>query len=114
MLLDRKADEIIDTSDLPYNKTRRAFAENEVAKRAAEKKASMDAESEKYKRYLVTEKWLSMKNKVMKRDAYLCQCCLSAEATICHHKTYERKYNEAAFDLVAVCFYCHEKIHGNA
>lgn len=68
---------------------------------------------ERYTTYLYSEEWKIKRDAVLKRDQYLCQCCLNAYATQVHHKSYEfvdLKGNEPAFDLVAICVPCHEKI----
>ncbi len=67
-----------------------------------------------YNRYLQTKQWYIMRKAVLKRDAYLCQSCLTREATQVHHLSYEL-FNtlgqSAAFELVSICCQCHEKIH---
>jgi hypothetical protein len=39
--------------------------------------------------YLQTNQWKTIRQKVLKRDNYLCQGCLEKPATEVHHKTYE-------------------------
>lgn len=66
-----------------------------------------------YNAYLNSQAWKAKRLLVLKRDNYLCQCCLDAYATQVHHKSYQfvdLKGNEPAFDLVAICVPCHEKI----
>lgn len=66
-----------------------------------------------YNSYLQSPEWRRKRDLVLRRDNYTCQCCLSATATQVHHKSYEfvdLAGNEPAFDLVAVCTPCHEKI----
>lgn len=66
-----------------------------------------------YNAYLNSPAWKAKRQLVLKRDNYLCQCCLDAYATQVHHKSYQfvdLKGNEPAFDLVAICVPCHEKI----
>jgi hypothetical protein len=66
-----------------------------------------------YNAYLNSPTWKAKRLLVLKRDNYLCQCCLDAYATQVHHKSYQfvdLKGNEPAFDLVAICVPCHEKI----
>lgn len=66
-----------------------------------------------YNVYLNSPAWKEKRQAVLKRDNYLCQCCLNAYATQVHHKSYQfvdLKGNEPAFDLVAICVPCHEKI----
>lgn len=62
--------------------------------------------------YLQTNQWKSIRQKVLKRDNYLCQGCLENPATEVHHKTYENWQNELMFELMSVCYDCHHhKIH---
>lgn len=66
-----------------------------------------------YTDYLKSPQWEEKRLLVLKRDKYLCQCCLDAYATQVHHKSYEfvdLKGSEPAFDLVAICKPCHDKI----
>lgn len=67
-----------------------------------------------YNNYLRSERWHTMRQRVLDRDKHICQACLKNKATQVHHLSYEL-YNEvgrsAAFELVAICFYCHKEIH---
>lgn len=66
-----------------------------------------------YSDYLKSPEWEEKRLLVLKRDKYLCQCCLDSYATQVHHKSYEfvdLKGSEPAFDLVAICKPCHDKI----
>jgi len=69
-----------------------------------------------YNRYLRTKQWYTIREAVLKRDGYLCQACLTRKAVQVHHLSYEL-FNtlgqSAAFELVAICRQCHEKIHPN-
>jgi 5-methylcytosine-specific restriction endonuclease McrA len=66
-----------------------------------------------YNKYLESPQWKRKREEVLKRDKYLCQACLDAYATQVHHKSYEfvdLQGNEPAFDLVAICVPCHNRI----
>lgn len=68
---------------------------------------------EDYTEYLKSPEWQKKRLTILKRDGYLCQCCLDAYATQVHHKSYEFvdfTGREPAFDLVAVCKPCHDFI----
>lgn len=68
----------------------------------------------KYNDYLKTPEWKKKSTEVLKRDNHLCQSCLDAFATQVHHKSYQLEDlsgNVPAFDLVAICTPCHDKIH---
>lgn len=64
-----------------------------------------------YSEYLNSNKWRLKREKVLERDKYLCQACLTRKATQVHHISYEFIYNEPLFDLISVCTECHDKIH---
>lgn len=64
-----------------------------------------------YDTYLKSPEWQRKRVKVLERDSYLCQACLSRKATDAHHLTYKHFKNEPLFELISVCRPCHEKIH---
>ena len=66
----------------------------------------------RYRQYLESPKWAMLRDAVLKRDKYLCQGCLKSRATQAHHLTYKHIFHELAFELIAVCPDCHEKLHG--
>ena len=66
-----------------------------------------------YSQYLQSPEWRAKRDLVLKRDNYVCQACLNALATQVHHKSYEfvdLAGSEPAFDLVAICTPCHDKV----
>lgn len=66
-----------------------------------------------YNNYLDSPTWREKRALVLRRDGNLCQCCLKNTATQVHHKSYEfvdLQGSEPAFDLVAICTPCHDKI----
>jgi 5-methylcytosine-specific restriction endonuclease McrA len=65
----------------------------------------------KYNEYLKTPKWKEKSRLVLKRDNFICRGCLQATAVHAHHLSYEHVGDEFLFELVAVCFDCHKKIH---
>lgn len=64
----------------------------------------------RYNEYLRSDKWKTKRERVLKRDNYLCQACLLNQATQVHHSTYEHVFNEPLFELFSVCDSCHEKL----
>jgi 5-methylcytosine-specific restriction endonuclease McrA len=68
----------------------------------------------KYNKYLMSTHWADLRKRVLERDGGICQACLRNKATQAHHLSYDL-YNElgfsAAFELVAICYQCHNKIH---
>ncbi len=82
-------------------------------KRAQQQALGKQQWIQQYNAYLNSPAWKEKRLSVLKRDNYLCQCCLDAYATQVHHKSYQfvdLKGNEPAFDLVAICVPCHDKI----
>ena len=68
----------------------------------------------KYNQYLHSQAWYDIRKRVLERDGHLCQACLKNKATQAHHLSYslyEQFGFSAAFELVAVCYKCHCKIH---
>jgi hypothetical protein len=86
----------------------RVSVEREIERLWEEKKT---LRKEDYAVYLTTDKWKAKRERVLKRDDYLCQACLIRKATQVHHKTYEHIYNEPLFDLESVCDICHNALH---
>ena len=63
--------------------------------------------------YLTTPAWQERRRAVLKRDHGQCQAALdvcSGRAEQVHHLTYRHWRNEPLFDLVAVCWLCHQKL----
>ena len=65
---------------------------------------------ETYAEYLKSPEWKVKRNAVLVRDGHRCRLCGNT-ATEVHHLTYDRKYNESLYDLVAVCRECHQAVH---
>lgn len=77
------------------------------------RKAENDAWWGKYKEYMESEEWRSLRAKVLERDGFMCQGCLTKRARQVHHRTYENFGNEFAFELVSLCNECHERFHAD-
>ena len=91
-----------------WREKRYAFREQLVA---AERARQTSAFWNRYDEYLRSEAWRVLSAAVLKRDRYVCQYC-GGRATQAHHLTYEHVFHELLFELVAVCFRCHEERHG--
>lgn len=65
----------------------------------------------KYREYLISKKWASLKRAVHFFYEDECFICRSRKDLHVHHKTYERLFHEDLDDLVLVCSDCHQKIH---
>lgn len=63
--------------------------------------------------YMESDCWKRRRRSVLSRDT-VCQSCECRPAVIAHHTTYDRAGREPLFDLKAVCYECHEQIHGRA
>lgn len=108
--LPRLDKELRDQFDTNKYSLRRQFLKRVVDKKYELKK---DSWFRQYNEYLKSPQWQEKRSAVLKRDKYTCQCCLDAIATQVHHKSYEfvdMNGNEPAYDLVAICSPCHEKI----
>ncbi len=66
-----------------------------------------------YSEYLRTPEWQEKRRAALKRARYACQVCNASGVEInVHHRTYERRGQEWAADLIALCRPCHERHHG--
>jgi hypothetical protein len=73
-----------------------------VAEWEAQQAAALAQRRQDYEEYLKTAVWASLRERVLKRDRYVCQGCGVAQARDIHHLTYDRLFCEMLFDLVAV------------
>jgi len=65
----------------------------------------------KYDDYIISEKWRSIRKRILERDDYLCQHCKTCNATEVHHITYDNLFNENLEDLISLCNACHKMEH---
>ena len=77
------------------------------AKRAEENQAWWDW----YNEYLSSEQWKKKAARVKQRDNHICRGCLIKRADVVHHLTYAHVGDEPLFDLVSMCYECHNKLH---
>lgn len=67
-----------------------------------------------YAEYLKTDHWQNMRRKMLKRAGFSCQLCNASGVSLhVHHRTYERRGQEAYSDLIVLCADCHETFHMN-
>jgi hypothetical protein len=66
---------------------------------------------EEYDDYLRSPRWRTLRNKVLARPQGQCEGCLDAPAEQVHHLTYAHRGAEFAFELIALCRDCHERLH---
>lgn len=63
-----------------------------------------------YREYMRSDAWFDKRDRVLKRDNYICQACLKRKATQVHHLTYEHFGDEPLFDLESICKICHDHL----
>lgn len=71
------------------------------------------AQSMPYLEYLQTDHWREMREKILVRAKYQCECCGTYDRAglDIHHLNYDRLGAERLDDLLALCNTCHRKIH---
>jgi hypothetical protein len=67
--------------------------------------------SNEYEAYLKSDEWNARREKVFLRADGICEGCGVAKATQVHHLSYENRYNEFLWELVAICNDCHVRAH---
>lgn len=66
-----------------------------------------------YPEYLKTDHWQALRRAALKRAKYACQVCNTDDEQLdVHHRTYERRGEELASDLIVLCHTCHGRHHG--
>ena len=74
-----------------------------------------DKWKEKYKNYIASPEWKSLKLDLLQRRGCKCErCAIKKHPTKLHihHLTYKRLYDELPQDLIILCAICHMKEHG--
>jgi DNA replication protein DnaC len=64
-----------------------------------------------YEEYLLTPEWQQKRGLVLDRASHRCQVCNTPWLLNVHHRTYERRGEEALDDLTVLCKPCHELFH---
>jgi hypothetical protein len=67
-----------------------------------------------YRDYLQTDDWKYRRDRALKRSGFSCQVCSRRGELQVHHRTYARRGNEVASDLIVLCATCHQLFHENA
>lgn len=64
-----------------------------------------------YQEYLRTDEWKVRRDEMLERAGESCQVCNRSNRLEVHHRTYERRGNEAPEDLTVLCQECHGLFH---
>lgn len=64
-----------------------------------------------YRDYLKTPEWSAKRADALRRSLYRCQTCAVGGELHVHHRTYARRGDELASDLVVLCADCHRIFH---
>ena len=64
-----------------------------------------------YNEYLASERWREKRRAVIERESNLCQGCKKRGIENVHHLTYDNVGDELLYQLVGLCYPCHEKVH---
>jgi hypothetical protein len=64
-----------------------------------------------YEAYLQSAAWKSLREKVIARANGICEGCLEKSAVQVHHVSYEHRFEEFCWELVAICNDCHVRAH---
>lgn len=64
-----------------------------------------------YVQYLLSPEWKARRLVEIERAGHRCELCNSPGPFHVHHRTYERRGDEAPGDLVVLCPPCHETFH---
>jgi 5-methylcytosine-specific restriction endonuclease McrA len=66
-----------------------------------------------YADYLKTDHWQKTRQKALLRAGYKCQVCSAVSELHVHHRTYLRRGEERASDVIVLCAECHGIFHAN-
>lgn len=79
------------------------------------KKVPKDMYAE-YKSYLLSKRWQIDRTRILERDNYTCQHCMSTSNLQVHHSDYAGIYEDFNFkdeNTVTLCKYCHDLEHSH-
>lgn len=100
--------ELYDLRETEINQYRKKIKEFQLTKSDVRHKAWSNSHST----HLQTFEWSELRQLVLKRDEYTCQCCLKNKATEVHHRSYRHIGKEPAYELISLCRDCHQKHDG--
>lgn len=64
-----------------------------------------------YQQYLGTNHWQIVRKHALEAAGNRCQICNSTRRLQVHHRTYDRRGNEALDDVIVLCSECHRLFH---
>ena len=94
-----------------YDAEREAGAEAIIGDYKSKEEFQRAEFREWYDRYLTSEEWALVRQKVLKRANFICEGCLDQPAILAHHTSYEHVGHEFMFELLALCQSCHDRVH---
>ncbi len=110
---DHLENEIINVEELRLNFKKSTFERQKgfILSLKSRVTANEGSIKEQWGRYLTSDTWQAKRKLVFERANYKCEGCGMHPAQEIHHLTYERRFFEMLFDLVALCPSCHSLIH---
>ncbi len=67
---------------------------------------------QKYQKYIKSEKWRSLRSRLIEEAGHRCEVCGKKSKTLqIHHKTYANFGAEIDADLIVLCGGCHMRAH---
>jgi 5-methylcytosine-specific restriction endonuclease McrA len=84
-----------------------------LARRAAYASYLAALKAMPYRDYLKSGHWFAVRERTVERDGRACRICSSTERLNVHHRTYERRGEEALEDTITLCQPCHQLFHEN-
>lgn len=95
-----------------YHSKRKLLKKKKKVKKLVVKKTTVSAK-DKYKAFLKTKYWYSVRKEVLIRDNFTCTKCGSKKKLEVHHKTYKHHHQEHKHlnDLITLCSKCHTALH---
>lgn len=64
-----------------------------------------------YPEHLQTFHWQYVRRRALERAGHRCQFCNSTERLNVHHRTYENRGDEKDWDVIVLCYTCHDTFH---
>ena len=71
----------------------------------------LDLKTMPYKEYLQSDHWQQIREYALEDAGRRCQLCNAEHNLHVHHRTYERRGEEAPGDLTVLCAECHQHFH---